>query len=153
MYATGGSEFWILAWVVDIANKVVTPRATLAGTYQILTMTTSVFCFSWKCFCFLDFHISVWNQKIEMLFLTVNLIYLFSFQEFENINQNILIWLKMKNKVFKGRWIPNIIQDFIQAHNKWIDNLCKQQSLTNPTALWSSQKDSQDTETVIEHGI
>ena len=32
VYATGGREFCMLAWVVDIASRVVTPRATLAGT-------------------------------------------------------------------------------------------------------------------------
>ena len=32
MYATGGREFWMLAWVVDMASSVVTPSATRAGT-------------------------------------------------------------------------------------------------------------------------
>ena len=32
VYATGGREFWMLAWVVDMASSVVTPRATRAGT-------------------------------------------------------------------------------------------------------------------------
>ena len=32
VYATGGREFWMLAWVVDMASKVVTPSATRAGT-------------------------------------------------------------------------------------------------------------------------
>jgi hypothetical protein len=32
VYATGGRELLIDAWVVDIASRVVTPRATLAGT-------------------------------------------------------------------------------------------------------------------------
>jgi len=34
VYATGGSELLIEAWVVDMASKVVTPRATLAGTWN-----------------------------------------------------------------------------------------------------------------------
>ena len=32
VYATGGREFWMLAWVVDMASSVVTPSATRAGT-------------------------------------------------------------------------------------------------------------------------
>ena len=32
VYATGGREFWMLAWVVDMASRVVTPSATRAGT-------------------------------------------------------------------------------------------------------------------------
>ena len=34
MYATGGREFWMLAWVVDMASSVVTPSATRAGTWR-----------------------------------------------------------------------------------------------------------------------
>jgi len=33
VYATGGSELLIDAWVVDIARRVVTPSDTLAGTW------------------------------------------------------------------------------------------------------------------------
>ena len=31
MYATGGSDFWMLARVVDSASRVLTPRVTRAG--------------------------------------------------------------------------------------------------------------------------
>ena len=34
VYATGGREFWMLAWVVDMASSVVTPSATRAGTWR-----------------------------------------------------------------------------------------------------------------------
>lgn len=34
VYATGGKELLMDAWVVDMASKVVTPKDTRAGTFE-----------------------------------------------------------------------------------------------------------------------